>query len=721
MQKTIIATAVSATIAALAPAVTAQTGPASTGDGAVFEEVVVTAQKREQSIYEVPVAISAFSGDSLAKQGIADLTDIGKFVPNLNITGFSAGHTSSNNAFIRGIGLQDHLITTDPGVGVYVDGVYLGRQVGQNWSLSNIERVEVLRGPQGTLYGRNSIGGAINIITRAPGDEPELRLGTQVGSRGRLNADVYGNLPLSDTMAVSASLASQRRDGVGEFVNLPGADMDVGELRDLSGRIALRYAPSDDFALLLAADGNDGKNGLRPYTTLIDEVPNGAVYQAGYRNADLAADPYDNATTQLDQTEVTNKASGISLTADYDISDQLHTKLVLSDRHSEYESGLDDDSLAANFLAFPEEGEADQQSAEWQLDGEFGAWDFVAGLYAFEEEGYNFQDDTTFNGGAGGDFFLEQSLTSRALYGNLGYEVNDALRLSGGLRFTRDKKSAHTVLFELIEESNNRRWNDTSWELAANYQLNDALSSYATVQSGYTSGQYPARPYCLTGSFDFGSGELASPNCFVANDNVTAQNYEVGLKGTPWRNLRMSLALFHTTYSDLPYQVSTTSSGGFATRNIVVDQVSQGIEWESSWALGDRFVLHTTLGYIDADVDDPDAVAPLTPEITGSISPEYTLPFGSGELSLRADWSYRDEMYGEPSADPGRNTRLDSRALLNVDITYRDLEGNWSASVYGRNVTDERYDNARLNTGDYVLVMLSNDTSEFGVRVSLDY
>ena len=133
----------------------------------VFEEVVVTATKRSQSIYEVPLAISAFTGDALHKQGILDLTDIGKFVPNLNVTGFSAGHTSSTNPFIRGIGLQDHLITTDPGVGVYVDGVYLGRQVGQNWSLSNIERVEVLRGPQGTLYGRNSIGGAISTSSRA--------------------------------------------------------------------------------------------------------------------------------------------------------------------------------------------------------------------------------------------------------------------------------------------------------------------------------------------------------------------------------------------------------------------------------------------------------------------------------------------------------------------------------------------------------------------------
>ena len=117
-----------------------------------IESITVTATKRSQVIYEVPVAISAFSGEALGKQGISDLTDVGKFVPNLNVTGFSAGHTSSANPFIRGIGLQDHLITTDPGVSVYVDGVYLGRQVGQNWNLNNIERIEVLRGPQGTLW-----------------------------------------------------------------------------------------------------------------------------------------------------------------------------------------------------------------------------------------------------------------------------------------------------------------------------------------------------------------------------------------------------------------------------------------------------------------------------------------------------------------------------------------------------------------------------------------
>ena len=238
----------------------------------VFEEIVVTAQRREQSIYDVPVAISAFSPETIERQGITDLVDLGKFVPNLNVTGFSAGHTSSANPFIRGIGLQDHLITTEPGVGVYVDGIYLGRQVGQNWNLTNIERVEVLRGPQGTLYGRNSIGGAINIITRKPGDEEGGRVSLMAGSRGRLNGDVYTNVRLTDQFAMSFTAAYQSRDGIGDFLLIEDPSKEVGEMQDISGRVALKWTPTDRLSFLVTADVNDGDNGLRPYDTLIDEL-----------------------------------------------------------------------------------------------------------------------------------------------------------------------------------------------------------------------------------------------------------------------------------------------------------------------------------------------------------------------------------------------------------------------------------------------------------------
>ncbi len=696
-------------------------------EASVFEEVIVTATKREQSIYEVPVAITAFTAGTIEKQGIIDLTDIGKFVPNLNVTGFSAGQTSSVNAFIRGIGLQDHLITTDPGVGVYVDGVYLGRQVGQNWNLANIERIEVLRGPQGTLYGRNSIGGAINIITKEPGAEQGGQFRASIGTRGRVKSDVYYNAPISDSFAFSFTGSYTRRDGLGDFVNVD-TSTEVGEMREWAGRVAARWQPTESFSLLFAYDKNDGKGGLRPYTTLIDEVPNGFLYQSGFRNSDVSADPYNNNTGQANQVDISNQADGYSFTADLAVTDNLDAKLIYSNRSSEYTAGLDDDSLIQDIMSFPEAGFADQESTELQLNGQFGPLDFVAGLYYFKENGENVQNPTVFQGPPGpdhpfalGDFRLGQKMNSKAAYANIGYQVNDRLRLSGGLRYTEDEKTASiNINSGLIQDTKSRDWSEVSWEVAAAWELNYQMNMYATIQNGYQSGQFPPRPFCLFGFLDFTQpGNVSQPNCFQANDNVTATNYEVGLKGTPTDTLQMSIALFYTNYSDLPYQVSTTQGAGFNTVNIIVDQTSSGVEWESAWAPADSFVLYTTLGYINADVKDPNpaAVAPLTPKWTASISPEYSVALSNGgELVFRGDWSYRDDMWGEPSNDPGRFTKIDSRTLINVDVAYHAPNGKWTLAAYGRNVTDERYDNARLNVGDYVLVILSNDASEFGLR-----
>ena len=675
----------------------------------LIEEITVTATKREESIYEVPIAISAFQGDRLAQQGIVDIVDIGKFVPNLNITQFSAGHISSANPFIRGIGLQDHLITTDPGVSVYVDGVYLGRQVGQNWNLTNIERIEVLRGPQGTLYGRNSIGGAINIITKTPGSDEGGTVGLEIGSRGRLNGDFYGDMQVSDAVAVSFTGGFKNRDGVGEFLNLPNAGVEVGETKEVFGRAAMRIAPSDSFSIVIAADANDGEGGLRPYTTLIDELPNGAVYQAGYRNSDLAADPYDNNTGQASQVLVTNKAEGISITADWAYNDSIGTKVIASRRSSEYKAGLDDDSFEDDFLSFPEFGEADQTSIEIQVNGDIGALDFVSGFYAYREEGTNIQDPTVFLTFPG-SFYLSQEVKSSAVFANLGYDVSDQFRISGGLRFNNDEKDAETdVGTGLVAAS--RDWDEVMWELAANYTFDNGMTMYGAIQNGYQQGQFPARPFCLFGD----------PTCFVAGDNILATNYEVGIKGLVTDRLQISAAVFTTEYSDLPYQVSTTAGAGFNTVNLIVDQTSTGFEWESTWLITDNFSLHATLGWIDVDVDEQQGVkpvAPLTPELTWSLSPEFTIPLASGaEVTMRLDHSFRDEMWGEPSSDPGRLTKIADRSITNVDIAWHSADGGLTAALYGRNVSDERYDNARLNTGDYILRILSNDPSEFGLRL----
>lgn len=701
----------------------------SSDDGLLLEEVFVTATKREESIFDVPVAVSAFTEDVLFKAGITDLIDVGKFVPNLNVTGFSAGHTSSVNPFIRGIGIQDHLITTDPGVGVYVDGVYYGRQVGQNWNLSNIERIEVLRGPQGTLYGRNTIGGTINIITRKPGGEAGGRATATVGSRGRLNGDMYWNQPLSDNFAVSATGSYKSRDGVGDFLNHDAAH-EVGEVEEWAFRFAAKWDVTDAFSVLFAYDKNDGEGGLRPYTTLIDEVPTGLLFQAGARNTDVSADPYDNNGGYyelngefFDRSTVTNEADGWSITADWEISDIYSARLVYSDRSSEYESGLDDDSIAETLFTYPETGFADQESLELQVFGDYDGWDFVAGYYHFEEDGGNRQNPNFFLGGFA-DFINQQSLDSDAIYANVGIDFSETLRWSVGARYTEDEKNAYTApIVGLLQASGSREWDETSWETSLAWEMSDRMHSYFTIQNGYQSGQFPARAYCLFEAL-LPDGTIVEPNCYVASDNVTATNYEVGLKGNPVDTLRMSAAVFYTDYSDLPYQVSNSNAAGFNTVNIIVDQTSKGFEWESAWAPTDRFTLHATLGYIDADVDDPNpvVVAPLTPELTYSISPEYVLPLeNGGEMVFRADYSYRDDMYGEPSSDPGRMTRIESRDIINFDIAYHSPGDKWVVAAYGRNVTDEKYANAKLLPTDYLLIILNNDRSEFGLRFAYKF
>ena len=684
-----------------------------------FEEIIVSATKRDASIYDVPIAVSAFEGEKLAAQGITTINDIGKFVPNMNVTGFSAGHVSSINVFIRGIGIQDHLIAVDPGVSVSVDGVYLGRQVGQNWSLSNIERVEVLRGPQGTLYGRNSIGGAVNIITKTPGEDPGAKVSMEVGSRGRMNGDFYADWDVSDSSAMSFTGGYKHRDGIGDFVNLPNAGVEVGEMQEVYGRLTYRYAPSGEFSIVFSADANEGKGGLRPYTTLIDEAPFGDFSLStsfGYSNDDLPSDPYDNATLQANQTRVSNNASGLSITADWAFNDNLSGKVIASSRSSEYKAGLDDDSLPEDIFSYPEIGDADQTSVEFQVNGDYGSWDFVSGLFYFEEDGRNFQNGYNFAGFGAADFITDGEITSTALFGNFGFNVSDTLRVAAGLRYTEDDKDAYTqcCIGDVFGKAD---FDELSWDLSANWTLDSGMHVYGTIQSGYQSGQFPARPFCLFGDAD----------CFVATDNVTAVNYEVGIKGQPTDWLQMSAAVFTTNYTDLPYQVSESSAGGFSTFAVVVDQTSTGFEWESTMLFGDNFLLHATLGYIDVDVDrDSDTgvqgVAPLTPDLTYSLSPEYRVSLqGGATLTFRADYSYRDEMWGEPTDDITRFTKIEDRTIINANIAYTAADGSWSGAIYGRNISDERYTNAALYVSDYILHILSNDASEFGVRFTKEF
>ena len=258
---------------------------AANGDGAAasrLEEVVVTARRRAEALADVPTAITTLDEAGIRARGLTELNQIEKFAPNVVQTNFGQGSTGHAAIFVRGIGLQDHIITTDPAVGIYLDGVYLGRNMGANMDLTNIERVELLRGPQGSLSGRNTLGGALNIVTKKPVGDGRGRIDLKAGSLGRRNANFFADVALTDTLALAVSGGLKSRDGVGRALGIANPEAEVGEIFQGFGRAALAWEASEGLSLLVSADQARSDQGVTPHAVEVFNPDNGF----GLRQAD---------------------------------------------------------------------------------------------------------------------------------------------------------------------------------------------------------------------------------------------------------------------------------------------------------------------------------------------------------------------------------------------------------------------------------------------------
>lgn len=692
-----------------------------------FEKIEVTARKRTESLFESPTAITSIGANLIDKANMSNLEDIGKYVPNLNITRYGVGNSAHASVFIRGIGLQDHVITTDPGVGVYLDGVYLGRQMGSNLSLPNVERVEVLRGPQGTLYGRNTLGGAVNVITKQPGDEGILTTTAKVGSRGRIAGDIYFNNALTDDLSMSASASYKQRDGVGTAVNLANPEKEIGEEQEFSGRVAFKYQATSDLAFTFSLDGVDNESGQSPYTIELTAPldPNDE------NNGDfplltpdlIPANPDDLGTTVAGIESTSYSGWGTSFAADWAINDTYSSKFISSYRTSEYEGGLDDDASALNLSEFPEQGGADQYSFEVQLNATYDNMDFVSGLYFFNEDGFTRSEDFVFSPyntpDSFGFFEINQETNSYAAYFNASYDLTDDLSVGGGLRYSKDKKEANAIFPSFAERKYvSADFDAVTWDINASYQLSNNMNVYGQVQKGYQTGGFPPRPF-------------GGPDQFSSFDETKAINYEIGLKGQVHENVSMMLAVFVTDYTDLALPFSDpTAGGGFVT---IVENAgqskAQGIELETTVAITDDFTIRSAVGYLDSEISEVAAGVQgigkgdspaLTPRWTVMIAPSYFMDLNNGStLAFNANYSYRSEMQGQSVFNYSET--IDSRELVGFNISYTNPYGDMEVTLYGENVLNEVYDVGRLQQTGFVGVMRSNDRSEFGLKFKKDF
>ncbi|PHR91760.1 MAG: TonB-dependent receptor [Robiginitomaculum sp.] len=699
----------------------AATALPQTGFAQQRDEIIVTAQRRAQSLHEVPIAVTAVSGDFLESIGAVDITDISKLAPNTTIE-VARGSSSTIISFIRGIGQQDPVWGFEPGVGIYIDDVYVARPQGAVLDIFDVERVEVLRGPQGTLYGRNTIGGAIKYVTKSLNmSEPELKARINLGSYGQLDEIVTGSLPLSDTFAIGGAVASYSRDGFGTNLNT-GADHYNKDV--FAARVSAEWAPTDALNFRLAADITQDDSNAKHGHRLLPSAD--GVFQ-------VTENEYDTRAGVGDDNEVETK--GISFTASYDASDKITLKSITAYREGSTTTPIDFDTLPQADLDVPAHYQDDQFSQEFQLLYTNDRISGVAGLYYFD-------------GSAGGDFDVILSALGLTIYqaGNqqkknlsayldFTYDVTDALSISLGGRYTEDKTKAD-VTREVWLGQGSGSFNSTNTSsiffvtqtgysglerkatkftprIAVQYEVSENTNVYASFAQGIKAGGFDPRARADLDPFGL------SREGFGAE---TVDSYEIGVKGFLFDNrVSYSLAGFVADYTDqqitVQQGVDTDNDGVNDTFISSVFNAGKskykGIEFESSIRLSDDFTLMAMGGYIDTDIKEilsgganiaGNFVTQNTPELTARLGFAYDHDLGNhGGLLFTGSMSYRDKYYlsNVPLQGFGANTRagfaqagpaLDPGAYTVVDlgVTWTSENGRWDLGLYGRNLTDER-------------------------------
>ncbi|TNE62092.1 MAG: TonB-dependent receptor [Alphaproteobacteria bacterium] len=684
-------------------------------DSVGLEEIQVTARRRTESLQDVPIAVTAFSADKLALTGASDLTDIAQVAPSVTIEP-SRATNSTLTAFIRGVGQQDPLAGFEQGVALYVDDVYIARPQGALLDIYDIERIEVLRGPQGTLYGRNAVGGAIKYVTKRLSDEPEFSLKLSYGTYNQIDAVAKGSVPLSDKVRVGATVASLNRDGFGK--NLTTGE-DQYNKQILAARASIELMPSESLFIRVAADYTDDDSnavaGHRPYPGRVSGDPVlDDVYDttAGATLSTANSDIHGN-------NEVHSK--GLYGSVEYEASESLTLKSITAYREDYTESVIDFDSLAVDDFDAPVIYDNSQFSQEFQALFNSGKWHGVAGFYYLDASASN--DFDVVLGQLGVTAYTGGTVDTKAwsAFADITYDMNDNLSLSVGGRYTNDKRSADIfrgtylgkgspflgndaaiLLATTSDFENDRTFKDFSPRFAVDYKLSDDAKVYASYSRGFKAG-----------SFDPRGANFSSPEVEDGFDAETLDSFELGLKST-WMEgrARTNIALFYSDYKDMQIPGSLpidsdndgVNDGFVGTVTNAGKARIKGIEFEGLFLLTEQLTLQTTFNVLDADivewilndvnVADQRAVQ-NTPEFMSYVGLTYAIPMSSGTLSLNGNWSHKGSVVQFETPVP----EIDQKAydLANASIVWTAEDNKWSLGLHGKNLFDTRYKTAGYN------------------------
>lgn len=694
---------------ALSASIVAAPAFAQVADGASAEDdevIVVSARRRDEALQDVPIAVSSISAAQLEAVGAPDITVLQQATPNATVQ-VARGSNSTLIAFIRGVGQQDPLWGFEPGVGLYVDDVYVARPQGAVLDIFDIQRIEVLRGPQGTLYGRNTIGGAIKYVTRKLSTEPSLRARVAVGSYGQLDTVLSGSLPLSDTFRIGGAVASYLRDGFGTNITTGAAhyDKDVQALR-----VSAEWEPSDSFFLRLAYDQvDDGSNARHGHR----EGP-GAGLTTG---APILPDVYDTDAGIGSANSVTTE--GLSLTAEWRLNDSFTLKSITARREGASDSLIDFDTNQAVALDVPARYADEQFSQEFQLLFNSGRMNGVAGLYYLDAEATGAFD--TILGAAALTIATSGRVATESLaaYADVAFDITDALSVSVGGRYTQDTREGtvyrqnftglrsplfgnNAAIPGLLRSNytNSRDFNEFSPRVSVSYEFNDDTTAYAAYSEGFKSG-----------GFDMRGDAVLTPSTVNGYEPEYVNSFEVGLKGSLFGGrANYAGAIFRADYEgqQITRQEATVTGSIASFVDNAGSSTIQGVELEGGARLTDHLSMNFGIGYTDAQFNEfrsftvvsgvltpidlaPTAVFQNTPEWNGNLSFSYRRSLGTlGAMDATLGASYRSEYTMFEFVNPLLD-QTDPVTLVDAGIGWDSPSGTFRAALTGRNLTDERY------------------------------
>jgi iron complex outermembrane recepter protein len=737
-----IALGVATALASLAA--TAQEPPAG------LEEVVVTAQRVETDIQKTPVAVTALTGDFLRDYDFRQVTSIEGAAPNLNFAASTGGASSQVSAFIRGVGEFDFLLTTDPAVGLYIDGVYLARTFGANLDLADVERVEVLRGPQGTLFGKNNIGGAINLITRRPEGSGRTDAELTGGSYNSWRASIVSDIALGDDVALLLSAAGRKSDG---WQDRPGAD--GGEENRVGARAALRFTPSDNFESTLALDYVDQDQTNYPNNMVVyDETAatNPLTFLGLFNLFVSPTNPCCTPNAGIDESGVTEgllphddlESYGVSWFNSWTLANDKVLKSITAYRDTEALFGRDGDNSGLDYNGDVHDEEHEQFSQEFQLASQGNEnWNWIAGLYYFREE----TDDQTRLVTADGlfdalsaidpsdpvigglffaryavdftvDFDNHQETTDYAAYFHGDYSFAEKWTLGVGLRYTNEEKkfsqtatrvASQTPLLipvdpftgqPILTPANLETPSDACSDLDANGGFRceadwDDLSGELNLGVQWTEDVFAYGKYSRGFRSGGINGRPVQLSLVQDYDPEYLDSFEVGLKTLlADRRVRLNTAAFYNKYQDI--QVLLIRGATVEIDN-AAEATIYGLEVDFEAQPTDALFLRGSLGLMENEFDEwSDALGDYTdrklrnsPEMTANFLAAYTADLGgNGSLRPWAEVQYQDEMFLDGENTPQLKTP--SRTLVNAGIAWAAPGDRWEVEAHVTNATDER-------------------------------